>query len=265
MSPGILYVIATPIGNLDDFSKRAADLLKNADVIVCEDTRHTSKLLQRYNIRRPLEAYHDFNETAKAEALIERLRTGQNLALVSDAGTPTVSDPGFRLVRLCRQNDIPVIPVPGPSAVIAALSVSGLPTDEFWFAGFLPSRKEARRRRIESVKAVTCTLVFYEAPRRMRSTLSDMRVILGDRQVFVGREMTKLHEQYVFGRISEVVHRITNRGEAVIVLQGAEPVDSSSNEVDLAGTSRQELLKIAARAMGVSRKQLYEALYRKEE
>ena len=179
MSPGILYVIATPIGNLDDFSKRAADLLKNADVIVCEDTRHTSKLLQRYNIRRPLEAYHDFNETAKAEALIERLRTGQNLALVSDAGTPTVSDPGFRLVRLCRQNDIPVIPVPGPSAVIAALSVSGLPTDEFWFAGFLPSRKEARRRRIESVKAITCTLVFYEAPRRMRSTLSDMRVNSG--------------------------------------------------------------------------------------
>ena len=265
MSTGILYVIATPIGNLDDFSRRAAALLEDADVILCEDTRHTQKLLQRYNIRRPLEAYHDFNETAKAEALVERLRSGQKLGLVSDAGTPTVSDPGYRLVRLCRQQGIPVIPVPGPSATITALSVSGLPTDEFWFAGFLPSRKEARRRRIESLKSVACTLIFYEAPRRMRSTLKDMQELLGDREVFVGREMTKLHEEYVFGRISEVVGRIREQGEGVIVLQGAEPAESAPDAVDLEGTSRQELLKIAARRLGVSRKQLYEALYRKEE
>ncbi len=234
-------------------------------MIICEDTRHTRKLLQRYNISRPLEAYHDFNEAAKAEALIARLRSGQKLSLVSDAGTPTVSDPGYRLVRLCRQEDIPVIPVPGPSATITALSVSGLPSDEFWFAGFLPGRKGARRRRIESLKSVACTLIFYEASRRMRSALQDMQEILGDREVFVGREMTKLHEEYVFGRISEVVDQIREQGESVIVLQGAEPVDSAPEAIDLAATSRQELLKIAARRLGVNRKQLYEALYRKEE
>ena len=158
-----------------------------------------------------------------------------------------------------------MIPVPGPSATIAALSVSGLPTDEFWFAGFLPSRKEARRRRIESLKSVACTLIFYEAPRRMRSTLKDMQELLGDREVFVGREMTKVHEEYVFGRISEVVGRIREQGEAVIVLQGADRAESVPEAVDLAETSRQELLKIASRRLGVSRKHLYEALYRKEE
>ena len=265
MSTGILYVVATPIGNLDDFSKRAAILLGDADVIICEDTRHTRKLLQRYNIRRPIEAYHDFNEVAKAEALIARLRSGQNLCLVSDAGTPTVSDPGYRLIRLCRQQNIPVIPVPGASATVTALSVSGLPSDEFWFAGFLPGRQAARRRRIESIKSVACTLIFYEAPRRMRSALRDMQEILGDREVFVGREMTKLHEEYVFGRISEVVDQIREQGEGVIVLQGAESENLTPDTVDLGSTSRQELLKIAARRLGVGRKQLYEALYRKEE
>ena len=191
MSPGILYLIATPIGNLDDFTHRAASVLGEVDVIICEDTRHTRKLLGRYDIRRPMEAYHDFNETDKAETLIERLTSGQTLALVSDAGTPTVSDPGYRLVRLCRQQNIPVIPIPGPSAAVTALSVSGLPTDEFLFAGFLPSRKEARRRRIESLKLVACTLVFYEAPRRIASTLKDMQEILGDREVFVGARNDK--------------------------------------------------------------------------
>ncbi len=239
MSQGQLYVVATPIGNLDDFGKRAIAVLDKADVIVCEDTRHTAKLLHRYNIRRPLEAYHDFNEASKSETLVERLRLGETIALVSDAGTPTVSDPGYRLVRLCRQRDIPVVPVPGPSAAITALSVSGLATDEFLFAGFLPSRKEARRRRIESLRAVACTLIFHESPRRIRSALLDMQEILGDREVFVGREMTKLHEEYLFGRIHEVVHRIRAQGEAVIVLQGAEPSELAPEAVDLAETSRQ--------------------------
>lgn len=265
MLSGILYVVATPIGHLDDFTYRAASRLREVDVIICEDTRHTRKLLERYNIRRPLEAYHNFNETGKAEILIERLTLGQNLALVSDAGTPTVSDPGYRLVRLCRQRGIQVIPVPGPSAALTALSVSGLPTDEFWFAGFLPSRREARRRRIESLKPVACTLLFHEAPRRLRSALKDMQEILGDREVFVGREMTKLHEEYLFGKISEVIDRVKERGEAVIVLQGAEKVERAPDAVDLDGTSRQELLKIAARRLGVGRKQLYAALYRKTE
>ena len=265
MSPGILYVIATPIGNLDDFTHRAASVLGEVDVIICEDTRHTRKLLGRYNIRRPMEAYHDFNETDKAESLIERLTVGQKLALVSDAGTPTVSDPGYRLVRLCQQQNIPVIPIPGPSAAVTALSVSGLPTDEFLFAGFLPSRKEARRRHIESLKRVACTLIFYEASRRIASTLKDMQEILGDREVFVGREMTKLHEEYVFGRLSQVAQRTKQLGEAVIVLAGAEKTESKPTVVDLETTSRQELLKIAARRLGVTRKQLYEALYRKAE
>ena len=263
MSAGILHIIATPIGNLEDCTYRAVSLLGDVDLIVCEDTRHTRKLLERYGIRQPLESYHDFNETEKAEELIGRLASGANIALVSDAGTPTVSDPGYRLVRLCRQRGIRVTPVPGPSAAVAALSVSGLGTDEFCFAGFLPSRKEARRRKIKSLEQLPCTLVFYEAPNRLRATMRDMQEILGDREVFLGRELTKMHEECLFGRISEVLARVTARGEAVIVLQGADRRVAKTDTVDLKETSRQELLKIAARRLGVGRKQLYEALFRK--
>ena len=263
MPKGTLYVIATPIGNLEDLGQRAVSVLGEVNLIVCEDTRHTRKLLSRHQIQRPLDAYHNFNEAVKAEVLLDRLGSGQSLALVSDAGTPTISDPGYRLVRLCHQQDIPVIPIPGPCAAVAALSVSGLPTDGFRFVGFLPARKEARRRALEGFKTVTCTLIFYEAPRRLRTTLEDMKAILGDREAFVGREMTKLHEDYDFARLSDLAVRVREQGEAVIVVRGAEKDEPVPDAVDLNSVSRQELLKIAAFRLGVTRHQLYDALYRK--
>ena len=162
MSTGTLYVIATPIGNLDDLSLRAVALLKQMDLIVCEDTRRSIKLLNHYGVQRRLESYHEFNETEKAEQLAQKLQSGIRVALISDAGTPTISDPGYRLIRECRQRGIPVLPVPGPSAAMAALSASGLPTDEFLFVGFLPARGKARRKKLESLKSMTPTIVFYE-------------------------------------------------------------------------------------------------------
>ena len=262
--PGVLYVVATPIGNLEDWTLRAQRVLGEVDLLLAEDTRHTPRLLDRYGIRVPLRSYHDFNEASRAEAILGKLRAGARVALVSDQGTPTISDPGYRLVRLCREEGIPVIPIPGPSAVIAALSVSGLPTDEFHFVGFLPSRKQARRRKIETLRNLGVTLVLYESPHRVEACLRDLSEILGDRLVSVAREMTKLHEEYVFGRVSEVGSRVRPKGEVVIVVEGASGIPEAGEPApDLTGASRQELLKAIAGRLGVSRKALYDALYKK--
>ena len=261
---GVLYVVATPIGNREDWSVRAQRVLGEVELLLCEDTRHTLKLLDRYGIRVALGSYHDFNEAERAQEVVRKLRAGARVALVSDQGTPAISDPGYRLVRLCRQESIPVIPVPGPSAAIAALSVSGLPTTEFHFVGFLPSRREARRRKLESLKRHTATLIFYEAPHRLEASLDDLADILGDRLAFVAREMTKVHEEYLFGRISEVRAGVRPRGEAVIVVSGAgAEAEEEGPGFDLAQASRQEVLRTIARRLGVSRKDLYDALYRK--
>jgi 16S rRNA (cytidine1402-2'-O)-methyltransferase len=263
-APGTLFVVATPIGNLGDWTHRAEEILRSVDLVLCEDTRHTRKLVSRYGIRAKLQSYHNFNESEKTEPLVAELLAGSSIALVSDAGTPTVSDPGFRLVRRCRERGIPVIPIPGPSAVVTALSVSGLPTDEFHFVGFLPPKHEARKRKLETLSHQTSTLVFYEAPHRLRSALEDIREVLGDREVFVGREMTKLHEDYRFGRVSHVIAQVIERGEAVIVVEGArERYVQDHEKLDLDGLSRQEILKLAARRMGVGRKQLYDLLFKK--
>jgi 16S rRNA (cytidine1402-2'-O)-methyltransferase len=263
---GTLYVVATPIGNLADWTHRAEEAVRGADLILCEDTRHTRKLLARYDIKGRLESYHDFNEADKAERLADRIAEGTAVALVSDAGTPTVSDPGYRIVRACRSKGVPVIPIPGASALTAALSVSGLPTDEFLFVGFLPSKKEARRRKLKALSSQTATLVFYEAPHRLRATLADMQDVLGDREAFLGREMTKLHEDYTLGPISQVLDQVTARGEAVIVVEGAKDARKTREDsVDLGALSRQEILKLAAERLGVERKQLYDALFKKTE
>ncbi|HEX5886708.1 MAG TPA: 16S rRNA (cytidine(1402)-2'-O)-methyltransferase, partial [Pyrinomonadaceae bacterium] len=202
--PGTLYLVATPIGNLADITHRALQVLKDVDLIACEDTRHTRKLLQHYGINTKTISYHEHNEQQRAAELIEQLKQGKDIAVVSDAGTPSISDPGFRLVRAAIENEVAVVPVPGPSALISALIAAGLPTDEFFFAGFLPARSHARRARLGQLRSVPGTLIFYEAPHRLATTLTDALEILGERDAVVARELTKLHEEIRRGRLSEL-------------------------------------------------------------
>ena len=223
--PGTLYIVATPIGNLEDITLRALRVLKEADLIAAEDTRHTKHLLDHYGIRAPLTSYHEHNEKTKGHALVARLQRGEKIALVSDAGTPTLSDPGYRLVREAIKAEIPVVPIPGPSAMTAALSVSGLPTDRFVFEGFLPAKKKERRERLNRLREEKRTLVFYEAPHRLKESLGDLFEILGDREVVLGREMTKVFEEFLRGRLSEVIAEIQRReprGELTLVVKGSE-------------------------------------------
>src|SRR5712692_3798600 len=193
--PGALYIVATPIGNLEDITLRALRVLKEVDLIACEDTRHTRKLLAHYQISKPAVSYHEHNERERATELIDKIEAGLNIALVSDAGTPLISDPGFHIVSEAIDRHIPVIPIPGPSALVTALSAAGVPTGEFVFVGFLPSRGAARRARLEELADVRSTLIFYEAPHRIKATIEDARRAFGDRECVVARELTKLHEE----------------------------------------------------------------------
>src|SRR4026209_2096731 len=220
--PGTLYLVATPIGNLADITHRAIQVLSNVDLIACEDTRHTHKLLNHYGITTKTISYHEHNEQERAAQLIDRLKQGSDIAIVSDAGTPSISDPGFRLVRAAIENDIAVVPVPGPSALISALIAAGLPTDEFFFAGFLPSRPNARRTRLAELQSVPGTLIFYEAPHRLAATLKDALEVLGESEGGVAREVTKLHEEIRRGRLSDLATHYANeenpRGEIVVLI-----------------------------------------------
>lgn len=218
---GTLYVVATPIGNLEDITLRALRVLKEVDLIACEDTRQTQKLLNRYNIKKRLVSYFEYNKLKRGEELLRAVEDGQNVALVSDAGTPTVSDPGFNLVRDATIRGISVVPIPGPSAVVAALSAAGLPTDQFHFVGFLPQREGKRRRLLESLQDEPATLVLYESPFRVRKTLELAREVLGDRRAVLAHELTKIHEGFFRGRLSELwdkIEEIPARGEWVLVL-----------------------------------------------
>jgi 16S rRNA (cytidine1402-2'-O)-methyltransferase len=222
---GILYVVGTPIGNLEDVSERALRTLREVDRIAAEDTRRTAKLLARHGIEKPLTSYHDAAERVKAPQLIAELRAGRSLALVSDAGTPLISDPGYRLVRGALDAGITVVPIPGPSAATALLSVCGFATDRFVFEGFLPQREGRRRRRLEALRAEPRTIVVYESPHHVERTLGEMGAILGDRAVVVGRELTKLFEEIVRGTISSVRATLASRpprGEYTLVVAGAE-------------------------------------------
>ncbi len=227
MATGTLYVVATPIGNLEDVTTRALRILREVDVIACEDTRHTRLLLQRYGITTPLVSYHEHNEQTRAQELLRRLQEGTSVALVSDAGTPVLSDPGFTLVRQAVAAGVPVVPAPGASAITAALSVAGLPTDRFVFLGFLPRKAGERRRALLDIARIPWTLVMFEAPHRVVHTLRDLRAVLGDRQVAVMRELTKKFEETVRGTLSEVTDRMAQappRGELTLVVAGAQPV-----------------------------------------
>jgi 16S rRNA (cytidine1402-2'-O)-methyltransferase len=218
---GILFVVATPIGNLEDISFRAVRVLREADLIAAEDTRHTARLLHHYDIRRPTASLHEHNEQEKVPTLVARLQDGARIALVTDAGTPAVSDPGYRLVRAAIDAGIRVGAIPGPSAVLAALVSSGLPTEAFVFVGFPPPRPAARRAWFEALAAERRTLVFFEAPHRVQAALATAMEVLGDREAAVGRELTKLHEEVIRGRLSVVLGQLSNpRGEFTVVLAG---------------------------------------------
>ena len=266
--PGVLYIVATPIGNLEDLSFRAVRVLKDADLIAAEDTRHTKILLTHYGINTPLTSYHEHNERAKARHLVERLVRGENVALVSDAGTPAISDPGYRLVVEAVQAGIQVTPVPGASALTAVLSASGLPTDRFIFEGFLPAKKKQRRGRLQALRAEVRTLVFYETPHRLKESLQDLLEVLGDRAVVLAREISKVHEEFLRGRLSHVIREIVSReivGEITLVVQGSEemsapPEDRLRDEIrelQAAGMRVKEIAQLLGEKHGYSKKAIY--------
>lgn len=238
LTTGTLFIVATPIGNLDDLSPRARDTLQSVDIIAAEDTRHTGRLLSHFAIKSRQVALHDHNESEVAAGLIEELKDGQSVALVSDAGTPLVSDPGYRLVRDAHEAGIVVSPVPGPSAAIAAMSVAGLPSDRFAFEGFLPSKREARLSMLKSLKADTRSLIFFESVHRISDTLNDMGEVFGAaRGAYLGRELSKLHEQGVRASLHDLTAKlesgeIVSKGEFVIVVDGAEQSQEAAASVD---------------------------------
>ncbi|MEE4173278.1 MAG: 16S rRNA (cytidine(1402)-2'-O)-methyltransferase [Xanthomonadales bacterium] len=269
---GQLLVVATPIGNLQDFSPRAVEVLAGADLVVAEDTRHSRGLLSHHGLNPPLQAMHEHNEEAVLPALIERLKAGDSIAVISDAGTPLISDPGFRLVRAAHQAGIPVRAVPGPSAVTAALSVCGLPTDRFSFEGFLPARESARRAAFEALEHEPRTMVFFETGKRIRASLDTLADVFGERrEVAVCRELTKRFETVLRGSAREVLERVAEdpdqqRGEFVLVVAGAEqPEPDRQAAIELARELARELpaskaARIAARITGVPRRELFAAL-----
>jgi 16S rRNA (cytidine1402-2'-O)-methyltransferase len=273
---GRLYLVATPIGNLEDITVRALRLLGEADLIACEDTRHTAKLLQHYGINKPTLSYHEHNEASRADQLLHRLEQGAQIVLVTDAGTPVISDPGHRLVSLCLKKQIPVIPIPGPSAAVAALAASGLPAEEFLFVGFLPSRPTARRKMLQNLAKENRTLVFYEAPHRLGDTLADALECLGRRQAVVAREMTKIHEEFLRGDLAELLVRVQKqpvRGEITLLvgplLQGEEitrevcvvPLRERVEEIMRERQiDRKAALKLAARERGLTKREAYKRL-----
>jgi len=273
---GTLYIVATPIGNLEDITQRAVRVLGEVNVIACEDTRRTHKLLNHLGIKAKTVSYHEHNERQRAEQLCKLLAGGQSVALVSDAGTPLISDPGFRIVTAAIERGISVIPVPGPAALVSALVASGLPSDRFFFNGFLPARSRVRRSKFEEVRGFPFTLVFYEAPHRIAGTLKDARDMLGDRRAVVARELTKLHEEIARGSLSELANRFSSeiaaRGEMVLIISGqssagaemaannSEGIVARVQELEKQGLDSKEALKKAAREFGLKRAEAYRML-----
>jgi len=272
-----LYLVATPIGNLEDITLRALRILKEADQIACEDTRHTQKLLNHYAIAKPLVSYHEHNEMTRAPELVLAMERGAQIALVSDAGMPLVSDPGYRLVTLALRHRLAVVPVPGPSALLAALSASGLPNEEFLFAGFLPARSGERKRALERLRIEDRTMILYEAPHRIEETLAAALEVLGDRPACLAREVTKMHEEFRRGTLSELAASLAERparGEITLLIgpvpaeERAAQRDSSQSLAERvdelirqAKLDRKEALKLAAKERGLSKRAAYSELY----
>ena len=268
MLAGTLYVIATPIGNLEDITLRALRILRDeVSLIACEDTRHTQKLLEHYSIRKPVVSYHEHNENNRTPELLRALGAGESVALVSDSGTPLISDPGYRIVTAALKEGFKVVPVPGSSAVLAALVVSGFPTDEFWFAGFVPSKSAARRKRLERWADLPVTAVVYESPHRILDTLSEMEQIFGDRRILLARELTKIHEEFLHGSANEIRDQLAKRGavkgEITLVIGKAEAekkIEDPSAEVarlEAEGLDRMEAIKTVAKQTGLPKREVY--------
>jgi 16S rRNA (cytidine1402-2'-O)-methyltransferase len=267
---GSLYIVATPIGNLEDITLRAIRILKESDLIAAEDTRHTKHLLDRYNIETQLTSYHDHNKEEKAPVLVARLLEGKSIALVTDAGTPGISDPGYFLINLAIAQMIPIVPIPGATAAIAALSISGLPTNSFVFEGFLPAKQHARQKRLQELSKDERTLIFYEAPHKIVKAVEDIHAIFGDRKAVLTRELTKIHEEAIRGTLSEILHRLntgTVKGEFTIIVHGASS-GPQMNEIDTAeylknlmihrGMSKKEAVATAAEELGLPKRVLYQ-------
>lgn len=269
-SRGTLYIVATPIGNLEDITLRALRILKDVKLIAAEDTRHTRKLLNSYAITTPLTSLYDQNEREKSSFIIAKLNEGIDVAYVSDAGTPGISDPGYLLINAAIDNDIAVVPIPGPSAVVTALSASGLPMDSFSFWGFLPSRAGKRKQFLNSIKEETKTMVFYESPRRLMSTLKEIADILGNRPVVIARELTKLYEEILRGTVQELIESLDGRtikGEVTLIISGATEISSTyspemvmkrfeelQSDTDI---STRDMVDILSNESGIPRKEVY--------
>jgi 16S rRNA (cytidine1402-2'-O)-methyltransferase len=272
--PGTLYVVATPIGNLEDITYRAVRVLKEADLIACEDTRHTAKLLHHYGIDKPTVSYHEHNEAARADELVAKLAAGLNVAQVSDAGMPGISDPGYRVIKLAIERGLQVVPIPGASALVAALAASGLPTDSFQFLGFLPAKSGQRRTMLEALRGAEQTTVIYEAPHRIAETMEDIVELLGpERPVALARELTKVHEEFIRGSAEEVLRRVQEhelKGEMTLVIgKGVEKQTAAKDIVQRLDEIMRELkldensaLKVLAKEQGISKSEAYRELQR---
>jgi 16S rRNA (cytidine1402-2'-O)-methyltransferase len=269
--PGSLFLVATPIGNLKDITLRAVEILKSVDIVACEDTRHSRKLMNHFGIEAKLVSYHEHNEEERARELAKLLASGKDIAVVSDAGTPGISDPSFRLVNKAVEVGARVVPVPGPVAFVAAVTASGLPTDSVFFGSFLPSKKGERRKRLEEVRGIPATLAFYETPHRLGSSLADCLAVLGDRRAAVARELTKMHEETVRGSISELISHFEShppKGEFVLVIDRASEAPETTSatiaerivELEAEGLDQKTALKKAAKEFGVSKSEAYREL-----
>ena len=269
---GTLYIVATPIGNLEDITLRALRVLREADLIACEDTRQTRKLLDHFAIARPAVSYHQHNETRRTAEIVRKLESGAKVALVSDAGTPLVSDPGYRVVAAAIAAGLPVVPVPGPCAAIGALAAAGLPTDSFRFCGFLPPKSSQRRKLLEEFRQESATLIFYEAPHRVLDALADIATVCGDRAVVVARELTKLHEEFLRGTPGSVRAQLASRtavkGEITLLIGKPDPTPSldptpleeAVHALEQQGVPRMEAIKQVARAHGLPKHDVYRRL-----
>jgi 16S rRNA (cytidine1402-2'-O)-methyltransferase len=279
---GTLYIVATPIGNLEDITQRALRVLREVDLVACEDTRRTRVLLNHFGMKTKTISYHEHNERERAAEICKLLAAGKNVALVSDAGTPLINDPGFRVVKAAIEQQLPVVPIPGPTAFVSALVASGLPFDEFYFAGFLPARANARRAKLEELSAIPATLIFYEAPHRIAITLRAALDTLGNRDAAVARELTKIHEEIARGSLSTLAQRFSGdapaRGEMVLIISGAgtiggaikstgkstgetQPLSQTLfgrvSELESEGLDAKAALKKAARELGMKRAEAY--------
>ena len=267
---GNLYLVATPIGNMEDITLRAINILKNVDIIAAEDTRHTLKLLNHLEISKPLISYYRHNEDIKSDVLIQKLKEGNNIALVSDAGTPGISDPGEEIVEKCIDEGINIIPIPGACAMVTGLIASGLDTKQFTFYGFLPMNKKLRKIKLEEISKNKSTILIYEAPHKLISTLNDLKEYLGNRKITIARELTKIHEEFVRGTLEDIESKISNiKGEFVLVVEGNKDEDSEQNELngmtleehyryyEKKGLNKKEIIKAIAKDRNVNKNEIY--------